>query len=571
MEKDNGTRRDAAGLPPGSTTAVHVATPDRAERSERPHMLPMRPGARRRTQAATGSLRGTPGRLIDEARHVRGVRTGRWFLGWLAGAFRRRLRRRAEWTMPDVSGAGTVLGAEVAALGARSRAVFAASPRVAHRFDGRHVDVALADTANAATEAQAAGVPVVVLGEAAPSLAVPAFDPTVFNPMGWRPVVEDHVAALGPLESLPANVRADRVLGPAERTALGHVHHVEDVAAFHPDPRARAGVLVRLAATGVPVRLADRCPSLEAMLGPELHGLMCRGLRGTGVAEREAISIRMRRAALRDHSLASRARQLCEAAGLPDPPVLPRVSILLATRRPEYLALAIASVARQTWPRLELVLALHGGGFDSGTVERLVASLPHPVTVLRLDERVPLGSVLNAATAAATGTLVAKMDDDDVYGAEHILDLVLAHEYSGAELVGKHPATVYLRRLDRTVRRRCGPSGCGPSETWSSSITGGAMLIARRDLERAGGWRRAGRHVDLTLIEDVVRAGGAVYRTHDEGYLLVRHGRRHTWEVDDDWFLAQTAEVRAGWCPALAGIDDAPTRGVREHVDTGPT
>ena len=145
------------------------------------------------------------------------------------------------------------------------------------------------------------------------------------------------------------------------------------------------------------------------------------------------------------------------------------------------------------------------------------------------------------------------MDDDDVYGPEHLWDLVLAHEYSGAALVGKFPATVYLARSDRTVRRRA-----VANETWSRSVTGGAMLLARADLERAGGWRRVRRYVDEALIDDVIRSGGGIYRTHDAGYVLVRHGDRHTWAADDAEFLAHAETVRPGWQPALAGIGDVP-------------
>ena len=97
------------------------------------------------------------------------------------------------------------------------------------------------------------------------------------------------------------------------------------------------------------------------------------------------------------------------------------------------------------------------------------------------------------------------------------------------------------------------------TETPSRSITGGAILIARADLERAGGWRRIPRHVDQALIDDVLDIGGDVYRTHDRGYLLVRHGGPHTWEADDAPFLAGAEEVRPGWHRALAGIDgDVP-------------
>ena len=170
--------------------------------------------------------------------------------------------------------------------------------------------------------------------------------------------------------------------------------------------------------------------------------------------------------------------------------------------------------------------------------------------LLRLDAGLPLGRVLQAAATEAGGSLLAKMDDDDLYGPEHLWDLVLAHEYSGATLVGKFPATVYLRGLDKTVRRRA-----VPGETWSRSINGGAMLLRRADLVRAGGWRAVPRHVDQALIEDVVRIGGTVYRTHDTGYLLVRHGDRHTWEVDEARFLADAETVQPGLQPQLAGID----------------
>ena len=499
-------------------------------------------------------------RVWAEARHVRGARTAWRFLAWLAVGLRWRLgQARGARTVPETPApapepaispvhADPPLGVEIAALGPRSRAVFQASARVAHGLDGRPVDVALADT-----PAQATGIdtPAAVLA-AAPALSVPALDPAVHNPVGWVREVEPRAAALGPPGLLPPGVRAHRAVAADDLDALRHCHHVEDVSAFHAGAAERAGTLVRLAAGGTPVHLADRDPALEALVGVELHALMLDPVPLAGMAAREALSIGMRRAALRAHSLGARARQLCAAACV-DPPELPLVSVLLATRRPGRLEMATANVARQRYPRLELVLALHGPGFEEAAVARACAGFAHPPTVLRVGAERPLGAVLNAATAAAAGALLAKMDDDDVYGAEHLWDLVLAHEYSGAALVGKFPATVYLAARDRTVRRRR-----VRSETWSRSITGGAMLIARAALERAGGWRPVRRHVDAALVDDVARAGGGVYRTHDAGYILVRHGGGHTWEADDAVFLAQAEAVEPGWHPGLAGIGDVP-------------
>lgn len=440
--------------------------------------------------------------------------------------------------------ADSPLGAEIAVLGERARTVFQASSRVRRHVDGRPVDVALADTPNEAVGIEA---PTVILAEAR-ALAVPAFDPAVDNPVGWVREVEYRVAALGPARLLAPGTEVRRAVRAEDRAALRHCHHLEDVAAFHAGPVERAGTLARLAASGVPVCLTDRDPELRDLLGPELHGLMQAGIKGADATAREAVSIRMRRAALRGHSLGARARQVC-AAALDDPPQLPRVSVLLATRRPGRLATALANVARQNYPRLELVLALHGPGFGPEAVERALDGFTHPVKMLRLGEQQVLGSVLNAAADAASGSLLAKMDDDDLYGAEHLWDLVLAREYSGAALVGKFPATVYLAGPDRTVRQRR-----VRSETWSRSITGGAMLLSRAALDQAGGWRPVRRHVDQALIDDVLRGGGGVYRTHDTGYLLVRHGGRHAWEADDADFMVQAEAVRSGLCPALAGM-----------------
>ena len=494
-------------------------------------------------------------RVWAEARHVRGLRTGWRFARWLASGLCWWLRQGGDGAAapaaPPVRAraqADTPLGAEIAALGTRARAVFAASSRVVHDVAGGHVDAVLADM-----PAQAAGIeaPTVVLCEAR-QLAVPAFDPALDNPIGWVRDVEPRVVALGPPRLLPPGVRAHREVRVADRDALRHCHHLEDVAAFHAGAPERAGTLARLAARGVPVHLADRDPALPTLLGAELHGLMTEDILCADADAREARSIAMRRAALRTHSLRARARQVCAAARA-EAPGLARISVLLATRRPGHLAAALANVARQRYPRLELVLALHGPGFAADAVERAIAGFPHPVKRLRIDAGRPLGSVLNAAADAASGVLLAKMDDDDLYGAEHLWDLALAREYSGAALVGKFPATVYLARSDRTVRRRR-----VPSETWSSSITGGTMLIGREDLERAGGWRRVPRHVDAALVEDVLRGDGRVYRTHDAGYLMIRHGDRHTWEADDAEFLVQAQAVHCGWRPSLAGIGDAP-------------
>ena len=65
-------------------------------------------------------------------------------------------------------------------------------------------------------------------------------------------------------------------------------------------------------------------------------------------------------------------------------------------------------------------------------------------------------------------------------------------------------------------------------------------------------------HVDRALVEDMLRVGGTVYRTHAAGYLLVRHTEGHTWQRDDADFLGGAECVHPGWQPALAGLGNLP-------------
>lgn len=486
------------------------------------------------------------GRVVERISRIRSARQAAAFLIRLPVYAGRWLRDMGGTASTDAStadaGCAVVLGAEIAAHGPRSEAVFAAS-RNAARPGRDHVDVLLCDASDAQTD-EHEGRPV-VLPETPSPIAVPAFDPLIDNPVGWRRHAEPVVGALGPTDD-PA-CRAVRI---DDREALRRIHHLVDVQRFHDGVATRAGELARLAANGVVVHVADDEPGLRGYLGTELHDLMAEPVTLSDAAERERRSILLRRAALRGHTLASRVRQVCAASGMPDPPRLPVVSVLLATNRPQRLAGALAAVARQTYPRLELVLGLHGDGFEN--VEPLLAELDEHAAsakVVRVDPEWPVGSALNTMTDASSGTLLAKMDDDAVYDADHLWDLILAHEYSQAPLVGKGLEFVYLAAADRTLRcfhRRTEAHLALPG----AQVAGGALLVSRRALDEAGGWRRTTNDVTAALQKDIVRAGGCVYRTHGAGFVRI-----HDAEQGGQDQLAARAETSVrGWNPRLAGI-----------------
>ncbi|MXY11325.1 MAG: glycosyltransferase [Acidimicrobiaceae bacterium] len=497
--------------------------------------------------------------LLGRAARVRNPRDVWRLLTWLVQAVRRRTRVRRAMQPPAGIDLSTLarypLGAEIAAAGDRASAVLAASARVGAPAGDRHLDLVLVDTdtARRALEPDATGPSspaVAVLDELHPRLSVPAFDTSAVNPVDWTP---DHDQASAPLASRwqpPSTGPASLYLNRDVIDSLRRLHHVEDSGTGLGDTAQRAGVLAALAAAGVLVHVTDSDAALEACLGAELHTLMTSdSVTGVQTHAREQLSIAMRRLALRDHSLRARARQLLETRGLEAPH--PLVSVLLPTRRPELLEAALDAVRVQNYPQLELVLALHGDGFESDArLAAMTAPLGCDVRVVRVTEDKTLGEVLNAAVAASSGTLLTKFDDDDYYGADHIWDLLLARQYSGATLVAKAAEYVYLSRLDRTVRVSKMRERFVPHPV----VSGGVLMISRQDLDAAGGWRRVPRSVDISLARDVVQVGGDIYWTHGTGYLRVRHGDEHTWTIDDDFFLGRSDDMRPGRDFEFAGF-----------------
>ncbi|GIH89516.1 glycosyltransferase [Planobispora siamensis] len=312
---------------------------------------------------------------------------------------------------------------------------------------------------------------------------------------------------------------------------------VADLGGDRPVRAGLAHAVCGLAAAGVPVltgpdgldgRWADALGAeLAALLEGFDPGELCDPM------ERELFSIRLRRAALGTHGVAARWRAIAASRGLrpPDPPA---VSVLLCTRRPELVGFALEQVARQRGVETEVVLSLHGVPANLPEVREATDAYGGALTVIEEDGRRVFGEVLDRAARRASGALLAKMDDDDWYGPDHLSDLLLARRYSGADLVGVAAEFFYLESLGITVRRHC------ESELYAGHVAGSSILISREAFDGAGGFRPIPRTVDGQLLESVAAAGGRIYRAHGFNYIV---GRRrvagHTWKEPVNTFLSR--------------------------------
>ncbi|HZM82803.1 MAG TPA: hypothetical protein VFC19_44370 [Candidatus Limnocylindrales bacterium] len=332
-----------------------------------------------------------------------------------------------------------------------------------------------------------------------------------FTREGWV-VRRAGTAVVAGVAGRPLDGRQRALLRAAGSVELGEVPARVPVEAL-------AGVLAQLAMTGVVVF----APGLgrEVPLDAELRTLVRQPFPVEGeVLAWEARSVAQRRAAMRGH-----------AAGLEAPPP---VSALLVSRRPERAVETVKALRAQTYPNLEIIVGLHGRTAPPGLEGLRVAEFA-PETVF--------GDVLGAVSKLASGTLLTKVDDDDLYGPQHIWDLVAARLYSGATVVGKTAEFVFLDGYGMTVRRHI------TSEAYTDAVAGGTMLLAREDLESVGGWRPVPRSVDRALQDAVLADGGLVYSTHALGFIYVRHSAGHTWDPGVEHFLLDSRQRWEGLPP----------------------
>ena len=221
---------------------------------------------------------------------------------------------------------------------------------------------------------------------------------------------------------------------------------------------------------------------------------------------------------------------------------LPRVAMILASKRPDRIATAIRQIGTQTYRNLELRVGLHGFVMTD-EIDQAIRDLPMSTEVHELSSELPLGRILNDLIDTTNAPLLAKIDDDDFYGPAHIEDSVNAMEYSGCRVVGKATQFVYLEDENATILRRPDQEGVEIAGTLN-----GPTLVFGREVWEQGPFPYRPRFVDV-LFERAARANGyGLYATQRWEFCLMRTSSDHTYPGSSSAFLG-------GSDPLWPGLD----------------
>ena len=380
-----------------------------------------------------------------------------------------------------------------------------------------------------------------------------ALNPYRLNPGGWLQVGSNGVLRLSrPNPKWQKKSLYHRFLSSARnRIAV-------DLTNFQASSEDTARLIVDLSAVGAPIVCAELRPEVVVRIGKDLSELIPSRIgKLVDPLNREIYSSQLRRYAHRDHAIQANLANLLRVTGRSSV-ITPTVSIVLATQRPQLVEFALAQIAKQSYPHLEVVVGCHGFELEKSLIASSRQSLDN-LKILSCSREKNLGEVLAELVSHSDGDLISKWDDDDWYDIDHILDLVLAMRYSGAEIVGKAAEFIYSELLDLTMRR----FSIG-AENFSTTIAGGTILTSKEVItDVLGGWPSAPRRVDRLLIDGVLKAGGLCYRTHGFGYVLRRgvDPMAHTWDQGIGYFLAASVAQRAGLDLEFAGFSEVDRHG----------
>jgi hypothetical protein len=223
------------------------------------------------------------------------------------------------------------------------------------------------------------------------------------------------------------------------------------------------------------------------------------------------------------------------------------LSVVVATRRPDDLSHLLTYLYHQTLPTFSVHLGLHGFDLDSSLKQRVnkLRNRNIDVTYKTFQTQETLGSILTNLAKSCRGKFISKMDDDDIYGPEHLHDLLDSITHHRCEVVGRAMNYIYLEPIDMTIRRAHG-SGVTQFELFSDWVCGGTIMVERSAAEKAGWFGTGTTAVDTFLLNGVKRNGGKIWRTFGAGYVYRRRQGDHTYNTNFAKYLNGSAEQWVG-------------------------
>ncbi|WP_043932672.1 glycosyltransferase family 2 protein [Bacillus sp. EB01] len=236
-------------------------------------------------------------------------------------------------------------------------------------------------------------------------------------------------------------------------------------------------------------------------------------------------------------------------------------SVVVCTNRESFLPNILYNFQRQSLKEKELILIVNSMRVN---LEEIYKKLPRNKIKFQLrqfPEEMSLGNCLNKGVDIASSKYIAKMDDDDFYGSQFLLEARETLDHTKADIVGKSSFYVYFKR-DQELRLY-NPNhenrwilNNGNDQYRSSYFFSGATLVFKKDIFKSVSFPDLNRGEDSGFQRECFQQGMKMYSLSKEHYVYMRYNQptHHHSDVND--FLLKRRSIYADIPSIMPGFYD---------------
>jgi len=213
------------------------------------------------------------------------------------------------------------------------------------------------------------------------------------------------------------------------------------------------------------------------------------------------------------------------------------LSMIISCKRPNKLIQFFKLMSNQNFKNFEVLLARHNFNYKEKvesdiTIRKYQLETGISVRVFDFSNEIVISDILNFLINCSKYEFITKIDDDDIYGPNHLLELVCFGVYTEASFLGKSPMFFYnasTNDLYFDLKQNLFFDA-------SDEISGSSMLFKKTEILKLGGVPYCTKNPDYVLRQLYKNRGLKIFRIYGLNHVIYRtsdESHNHTWSDDE--------------------------------------
>jgi glycosyltransferase involved in cell wall biosynthesis len=263
---------------------------------------------------------------------------------------------------------------------------------------------------------------------------------------------------------------------------------------------------------------------------------------------RERIAQKTWRYAFFNNTFSHRIQKICKNLSINhNLNEFPKATVITPTIRPKLIDRCIQQYDLQTYPNKELIIVFNGPNEHVESHEDYF-KYRSDIKLLTIPNEYYAGTSLNMGINQSKGEVCFRMDDDDHYGKNYILDAMLYLKAVDAELLGKAFAYLHLENkgIYRRPEKQLPPSiFLGKDLDYSKVPIAGCSIAGKKDTFTKVRYPDKNAFAADTMLKKIICSdwGNLIGVLLDQMNMVVERKEdvsKHTWQIDNQRIISSS-------------------------------